>query len=107
MKPTRIRMCHALVMNYGLYKKMEIFVRPPLHLSLHWISVEMRGGKPGGLTSKRAKPATKREMTQFHTDEYVEFLHRVTPETAQQYNKEQIKCGSLAHARDSECAGWS
>lgn len=26
MKPTRIRMCHSLVMNYGLYKKMEIFV---------------------------------------------------------------------------------
>jgi hypothetical protein len=27
MKPTRIRMTHSLVMNYGLYKKMEIFVR--------------------------------------------------------------------------------
>lgn len=26
MKPTRMRMCHSLVMNYGLYKKMEIFV---------------------------------------------------------------------------------
>mgnify|MGYP002139182526 CR=1 FL=1 len=56
MKPTRIRMCHSLVMNYGLYKRMEIF---------------------------RAKPATKREMSQFHTDEYVDFLHRVTPETVQ------------------------
>ena len=31
MKPTRIRMCHSLVMNYGLYKHMEIFVRN-LHL---------------------------------------------------------------------------
>lgn len=30
MKPTRIRMCHSLVMNYGLYKKMEIFVRRAL-----------------------------------------------------------------------------
>jgi hypothetical protein len=29
MKPTRIRMCHSLVMNYGLYKKMEIFVGQP------------------------------------------------------------------------------
>lgn len=27
MKPHRIRMTHSLVMNYGLYKKMEIFVR--------------------------------------------------------------------------------
>lgn len=26
MKPHRIRMAHGLVMNYGLYKKMEIYV---------------------------------------------------------------------------------
>jgi hypothetical protein len=26
MRPHRIRMCHGLVMNYGLYKKMEIYV---------------------------------------------------------------------------------
>lgn len=34
MKPTRIRMCHSLVMNYGLYKKMEIFVSRLLVLRL-------------------------------------------------------------------------
>ncbi|KAF9243881.1 histone deacetylase complex, catalytic component RPD3 [Melanogaster broomeanus] len=65
MKPTRIRMCHSLVMNYGLYKKMEIF---------------------------RAKPATKREMTQFHSDEYVDFLSRITPSNMNSYIKEQHKC---------------
>jgi histone deacetylase 1/2 len=27
MKPHRIRMTHSLVVNYGLYKKMEIYVR--------------------------------------------------------------------------------
>jgi acetoin utilization deacetylase AcuC-like enzyme len=27
MKPHRIRMTHSLIMNYGLYKKMEIYVR--------------------------------------------------------------------------------
>ncbi|UZJ53848.1 hypothetical protein CBS101457_003168 [Exobasidium rhododendri] len=64
MKPTRIRMCHSLVMNYGLYKKMEIF---------------------------RAKPATKREMSQFHTDEYVDFLNRVTPDNVDQFVREQSK----------------
>ncbi|ORY80772.1 hypothetical protein BCR35DRAFT_291286 [Leucosporidium creatinivorum] len=53
MKPHRIRMTHSLVMNYGLYKKMEIF---------------------------RAKPATRKEMAQFHTDEYVDFLSRVSPD---------------------------
>ncbi|KAG2023811.1 histone deacetylase Hda1 [Coprinopsis cinerea AmutBmut pab1-1] len=64
MKPTRIRMCHSLVMNYGLYKKMEIF---------------------------RAKPATKREMTQFHSDEYVEFLSKITPNNMNSFVKEQHK----------------
>lgn len=29
MKPHRIRMAHNLVLNYGLYKKMEIFVSVP------------------------------------------------------------------------------
>lgn len=31
MKPHRIRMAHNLLLNYGLYKKMEIYVRaaPP------------------------------------------------------------------------------
>jgi histone deacetylase 1/2 len=27
MKPHRIRMAHSLIMNYGLYTKMEIYVR--------------------------------------------------------------------------------
>ena len=30
MKPHRIRLAHGLIMNYGLYKNMEIYVgRPP------------------------------------------------------------------------------
>lgn len=36
MKPHRIRMAHSLVMNYGLYKKMEIYVRECLEVI--WIS---------------------------------------------------------------------
>lgn len=30
MKPHRIRMAHSLIMNYGLYTKMEIYVCTPL-----------------------------------------------------------------------------
>jgi hypothetical protein len=33
MKPHRIRMTHSLVMNYGLYKKMEIYVSTLLSFS--------------------------------------------------------------------------
>ncbi|KAL2041905.1 hypothetical protein N7G274_005092 [Stereocaulon virgatum] len=62
MKPHRIRMAHALIMNYSLYKKMEIY---------------------------RAKPANKLEMTQFHTDEYIDFLNKVTPDNMEAYTKEQ------------------
>ncbi|KIY66231.1 histone deacetylase [Cylindrobasidium torrendii FP15055 ss-10] len=64
MKPTRIRMCHSLVMNYGLYKKMEIF---------------------------RAKPATKKEMQQFHAEEYIDFLYKVNPSNQNSFGKEQGK----------------
>lgn len=28
MKPHRIRVAHSLIMNYGCYKKMEIYVSP-------------------------------------------------------------------------------
>ena len=28
MKPHRIRLAHSLIMNYGMYKKLEIYVSP-------------------------------------------------------------------------------
>ena len=43
---------------------------------------------------QRAKPATKREMSQFHTDDYVEFLNRVTPDNVDSFVREQAKCTS-------------
>ncbi|KAF9932381.1 histone deacetylase [Modicella reniformis] len=64
MKPHRIRMCHSLVMNYGLYNKMEIY---------------------------RARPGSRKEMTAFHTDEYIDFLSRVSPDNMDSYAKEQLK----------------
>ncbi|RKP27374.1 hypothetical protein SYNPS1DRAFT_12767, partial [Syncephalis pseudoplumigaleata] len=64
MKPHRVRMAHNLVVNYGLYKKMSI-VRP--------------------------ERATARRMTRFHTDEYIDFLQRVTPETADSFIVQQAR----------------
>lgn len=66
MKPHRIRMAHSLIMNYGLYKKMEIY---------------------------RAKPATREEMCQFHSDEYIDFLARATPDNLDLFNKEKFNVG--------------
>lgn len=34
-------------------------------------------------------------MTQFHTDDYIDFLSRVTPENMEQFQKEQAKCNYL------------
>jgi histone deacetylase 1/2 len=95
MKPTRIRMCHSLVMNYGLYKKMEIFVSHSAVPSVLDLAFPCHDALRFGLGAdmfQRAKPATKREMSQFHTDEYVDFLYRITPDNAHQFAKEQVKC---------------
>jgi len=31
-------------------------------------------------------------MTAFHTDEYIDFLSRVSPDNMDSYSKEQLKC---------------
>jgi len=50
-------MTHSLVTNYGLFADMNV-----LHPRL----------------------ATKHEMTRFHSDEYIEFLSKVTPSTVEE-----------------------
>ncbi|KAJ6539885.1 histone deacetylase RPD3 [Mycena vulgaris] len=57
MKPHRVRVTHDLVSAYGMLPKMHV------------------------LRAKRAPPES---MTAFHTDEYINFLARVTPETAEE-----------------------
>ncbi|KAF8520760.1 histone deacetylase complex, catalytic component RPD3, partial [Hysterangium stoloniferum] len=57
MKPHRVRMTHDLVSSYGMLDKMKV-IRP-----------------------RRCSPEG---MTAFHTDEYVDFLYKVTPETVQE-----------------------
>lgn len=41
------------------------------------------------ILTQRAKPASNHEMTQFHTDEYVDFLKKVTPDNMEAYLREQ------------------
>jgi len=61
MKPHRVRMAHNLIVGYGLYKDMEVF-RPPLvdHL----------------------------DMMRFHSDDYINFLRTVTPDTMSEHLRE-------------------
>ena len=60
MKPHRIRMTHNLVLNYGLYRKMEMY-------------------KPS--------KAAQEDMTKFHSDEYIRFLKNIRPDNINEYNK--------------------
>lgn len=60
MKPHRVRMTHNLVVNYGLYRKMEVF-RPRL--------------------------CTPEAMTRFHSDDYISFLRVITPDNMQEYSR--------------------
>ncbi|KAH9854825.1 histone deacetylase [Lenzites betulinus] len=55
MKPQRMRITHELVSAYDMLPKMHVL---------------------------RAKRATAETMTRFHTDEYIDFLSKVTPENA-------------------------
>lgn len=53
MKPHRLALTHSLVLNYGLYKKMEVY---------------------------RPYRATRHDMCRFHAEDYIDFLQRVTPQ---------------------------
>ncbi|GAM21978.1 hypothetical protein SAMD00019534_051530 [Acytostelium subglobosum LB1] len=64
MKPHRMRMTHNLVLNYGLYKKMQIF---------------------------RPKKATDTELTNFHSDDYINFLRLITPDNMHDYSNQLVK----------------
>ncbi|KAI0364607.1 histone deacetylase [Pilatotrama ljubarskyi] len=55
MKPQRMRITHELVSAYDMLPKMHVL---------------------------RAKRATAETMTRFHTDEYIDFLSKVTPENS-------------------------
>ncbi|PAV59569.1 hypothetical protein WR25_01834 [Diploscapter pachys] len=61
MKPHRIRMTHNLLLNYGLYRKLEVF---------------------------RPIPATFEEMTSYHSDDYMMFLKNIRPDNITEYNKQ-------------------
>lgn len=54
MKPHRIRLAHSLIMNYGVYKKMEIYVRFP-HSS---VALQIHLPALGAKASKSFNPIT-------------------------------------------------
>lgn len=64
MKPHRLKLAHHLVLSYGLYRKMECY---------------------------RPHPATPGEMAAFHSEDYVNFLSRITPDNLRQFHTQMQK----------------
>eukprot|EP01138_Halocafeteria_seosinensis_P016235 gb/GECG01016565.1/.p1 GENE.gb/GECG01016565.1/~~gb/GECG01016565.1/.p1 ORF type:complete len:430 (+),score=42.80 gb/GECG01016565.1/:1-1290(+) len=64
MKPHRVRMAHNLIVNYGMYRDLEVF-RPALVDNV--------------------------EMTRFHSDDYINFLRSVSPDNLHERLRELQK----------------
>ncbi|XP_062066173.1 histone deacetylase 1-like [Lepus europaeus] len=96
MKPHRIRMTHNLLLNYGLYRKMEIY---------------------------RPHKANAEEMTKYHSEDYIKFLCSIRPDNMSEYSKQMQRsravklnkqqtdiavnwAGGLHHAKKSEASGF-
>ncbi|CAJ0580478.1 unnamed protein product, partial [Mesorhabditis spiculigera] len=64
MKPHRIRMTHHLILNYKLYRDLDVY---------------------------RPFPASFEEMARFHSEEYITFLKTASPDNIKVYNKQMLK----------------
>jgi len=64
MKPHRLKLAHHLVLSYGLYKKMECY---------------------------HPHPASQGELSKFHSEDYVSFLSRITPDNLRQFSTQMQK----------------
>jgi histone deacetylase 1/2 len=76
-----MRMAHELVSAYDLLGKMEVIVcyEKSIHRALLTIA-------------QRPARATPQEMSSFHTDEYIHFISRVTPELADELTYHGTRC---------------
>lgn len=60
MKPQRLSITHSLVFNYNLHKKMNVY---------------------------RPYKASYHDLCRFHSEEYIQFLSRVTPSNVSSFTK--------------------
>ncbi|KAJ8145665.1 hypothetical protein OY671_001244 [Metschnikowia pulcherrima] len=63
MKPFRLMLTDHLVLSYKLHEKMDLY---------------------------EPRPATKQELTEFHSEDYVNFLESITPELAAKMDTEKL-----------------
>jgi histone deacetylase 1/2 len=96
MKPHRLCMTHHLVLSYDLHKKMEIYVGIefclfPFFMLTKCLNVSLTLFCSQWILQRPHK-AYPTELAQFHSADYVEFLHRITPDTQHLYASELTRC---------------
>jgi histone deacetylase 1/2 len=64
MKPIRLKLTHHLILGYGLYQQMDCY---------------------------RPHPANYDEMIQFHKEDYIKFLQKITPDNYTQFRAQSHK----------------
>jgi histone deacetylase 1/2 len=103
MKPHRIRMAHNLIVNYGLCDEDDPAMESEGSRRMNGEvedgegSVRMGGdglsGSRGrGMQIFRPRRADKGDMTKFHSDEYIDLLEKVTPETSEALTGGGVRC---------------
>jgi histone deacetylase 1/2 len=70
MKPFRMKLAHHLILGYGLYRRMECF---------------------------RPHRASAEELAAFHSDDYIDFLRRVSPVNSKAFatQTQRFNCGEF------------
>jgi histone deacetylase 1/2 len=87
MKPHRLKLTHHLIKCYGLYRKMECYVSV-CYDACYWLVLSLFVLCP----VQRPRMATAEELSRFHSDDYVDFLRRVTPENCKALSSQMQKC---------------
>eukprot|EP00953_Heterococcus_sp_UTEX-ZZ885_P039726 20352-Heterococcus_DN1.PRE.4 len=75
MKPHRLKLTHHLILSYNLYRKMEVF-RPRLATA--------KGQAYSG-QHLQCMCTDSHELSNFHSEDYVEFLEHVTPDNVRNF----------------------
>lgn len=90
MKPHRIRMTHNLLLNYGLYRSMEIYVSS---MSFSFVFFYCRFPLiKSALLSQRPHKANNDDMTKYHSDDYIRFLKSIRPDNMSEHSKQMQRC---------------
>lgn len=105
-------MAHNLIVHYGLYKEMDVFVsqqgaagesrQATAHPSPLSLTVSLSTSRFVPLPcylSQRPPLIDHTEMTRFHSDDYINFLRSITPDNMTEHLKELQKCEDRGEGR--------